>query len=182
MGLFGRLLKKRDMYETAICDIACAVSFGDKAVKHRINSCVSDIKRYVKHYDEKYKSRGIAAENADDHTLIWIGLVDCLIDLGYAQELDWKCGKEDFIEHISSLKGFSILDCKIEPSKLYDDDDVAGLCAAQDAAWSADNVCVGGIDIDSDSYVLFVCRTETLAALKNMADSIHCRVDRGSEL
>ena len=35
--------------------------------------------------------------------------------------------------------------------------------------WAAQGFCIAEFDIDSDSYVLFICTCETLEKLKNWA-------------
>lgn len=182
MGLFSFFSKKYDIFESTVLEIAKTISFGDKSVIREIRSCVSDAKRYALVHNIRYANRGIDTENTDEHTLMWIGLADCLIKFGYAQEFDWKCEKDDFVEFMSRLKSFEILGCDINPVLLYDDDDVSAWCAAQDKVWYTKQICIGGIDIESDSYVLFVCTVDAFDKVRSLSSKIHKRIVRGREL
>lgn len=182
MGLFSFFSKKHDVYERSIIEIAKLISGGDKAVVREMRICCSDVKRYASHHSIQYLNRGIDAESTDVHTLMWTGLADCLIKHGFAQEFDWKCEKDDFVEFMSRLKNFGALGCEINPVLLYDDDDVASWCAAQDKMWYTKQLCIGGIDIESDSYVLFVCSVETLSRMRSAALKIHRRIAFGREM
>ena len=48
--------------------------------------------------------------------------------------------------------------------------------------WETEGFCVGGIDIDSDSYVLFICEVETLKELTKWSNRIDQRIDHAKNL
>jgi hypothetical protein len=182
MGLLGFLFGKRHFYESAIMETAKTSSLGDKTVLKEMSGCIADVKKYAEHHKMQFEHRGADILSTDEQTLMWLALADCLIKHGYAQEFDWKCGKDDFVEFMSRLKSFSILGCEINPVLLYDDDDVAAWCAAQDKVWHTKKLCIGGIDIESDSYVLFVCSVDDFERVRSVAASIHRRIARGKDM
>ncbi len=181
MGLFD-IFKKKDVYADGVRKIASTISCGNKDIAKEIAECIQNPRKYAARYPHRFAARGIDAEDLSERRIIWLMMVDSLITYGYAQEFDWKCEKDDFIGLMSSLTRFSQLGCEINPVLLYDDDDISSWCAAQDKVWYTKGVCVGGIDIDSDSYVLFVCTRDELAVMKELSHSIHRRIASGCEL
>lgn len=177
-----RVLKKHGTYADKILKIAEIISGGDRTVMKEVALCVSNIRRFFAKHSEQYEARGCDIDHMNPNMLIWIGMTDCLIENGYAAELDWKCNKTDFITLLSGIKQFNAFGCEINPVLLYDDDDISSLCAAQDKVWYTKGLCVGGIDIESDSYVLFICNTRKLAELTSLAQTIRHRIIHGNEL
>ena len=181
MGLFD-IFKKKDAYADTVRKIAAIISCGSKDVAKEMSECIANPKKYAAKHPHQFAARGIDTESASERSIIWIAMTDCLMAYSYAQEFDWKCDKDEFIGIMSSLTRFTQLGCEINPVLLYDDDDISAWCAAQDKVWYTKGVCIGGIDIDSDSYVLFVCTRDELAMLKELSRSIHRRIVCGCEL
>lgn len=182
MSLLDKFFKRYDIYKSSILEIAKELSYGDKAVIREMRSCVLNVRQYAIHHAERLENRSVDAQTADEHTIMWLSMADCLIRHNYAQELDWKCEKDDFVALISSTKNAISLGCEINPVQLYDDDDVSSWCAVQDKVWFTKGACIGGIDIDSDSYVLFVCGADVLERVRLLAENIHKRIARGCDL
>lgn len=177
-----RVLKKHGTYADKILKIAEIISGGDRIVTKEVALCVSNIRKFSAKYIQRYEARGCDIEHTNTNTLMWIGMTDCLIENGYAAELDWKCNKTDFIALLSNIRQFNTFGCEINPVLLYDDDDISSLCAAQDKVWYTKGLCVGGIDIESDSYVLFICSARKLEELTSLAQTIRHRIIKGKDL
>lgn len=46
-----------------------------------------------------------------------------------------------------------------------------------DEQWKPLGMCLAGIDIESDCYVMFPCKNDKLNELKNLAGIVSCRID-----
>ena len=60
---------------------------------------------------------------------------------------------------------------------LDEDGDIPSWCKILDEKWEEEGYCVGAMDIDSDSYVIFVCRRETLTELTQLGQKVGFRFD-----
>lgn len=177
-----RIFKNGGTYADKILKIANIISGGDRSVMKEVKLCVLNLRKFYAKYADEYEARGCDFNAMSHNELAWIGMTDCLIRGGYAVELDWKSNKADFITLMSAIKQFDALGCEINPVLLYDDDDISSWCAAQDKVWYTKGLCVGGIDIESDSYVLFICSARKLDELTVLAQSVRHRIVRGREL
>ena len=174
MGLLDKFRKKPE--HDPIIDIARTVSQGDSAVLSQATLCSLDTKKYFSQNTSAYAERGIDS-TADESTLKWIGLVDILINANYLCERDWKDEKSDFIFFLQSLNTARSLNLKIDEQQLDDSGDIPQWCEALDLLWEQQGVCIAAFDIDSDSYVIFPCKTSDLPKLQQCAAQSGHRID-----
>lgn len=198
MGLFG-LFKKNDKklsYESeenndkeilskemAIQTIASIISENDSAVIKRIADCLADSEAYFKKHRNVFLERGI--EDFDQISLReirWISMVDILAENQYVCERDWKDELEDFLYFVRELKGMRDAALPLEVEWFDKNADVSEWCAIIDGKWKSLGMCFAGIDIESDSYVLFPCRGDELDKLKKLAKIVSCRIDYAKNL
>lgn len=139
-----------------------------------MDSCFCHPREYFKDNADRYDERGITSRDAMD-TFVWIAVADEMIESGIAIELDWKEEKDEFLSSIEELANENNLG--IDESMLDDEGDIPSWCKELDNRWMKDGYCVSCIDIDSDSYVLFVCKTDKLKSLTELAKSINHRID-----
>lgn len=139
-----------------------------------MDSCFCHSREYFKDNADRYDERGITSRDAID-TFVWIAVADEMIESGLAIELDWKEEKDEFLSSIEELAKENNL--VIDESMLDDEGDIPSWCKELDNRWMKDGYCVSGIDIDSDSYVLFVSKTDELKSLTELAKSINHRID-----
>ena len=139
-----------------------------------MDKCFCYPKEYFKDNADRYEERGITNRDAID-TFVWIALTDELLESGAAIELDWKEEKEEFLSSIEGLANEK--DLVVDDVLLDDEGDIPTWCKELDNKWMKDGYCIAGIDIDSDSYVLFVCKTDKLKRLAELAKSINHRID-----
>ena len=172
MSLLNKFKKTPD----PIIEIARTISQNDSAVISQATFCSADIKKYFSENKISYENRGIDA-TADESTLKWIGLVDILINANYLCERDWKDEKSDFIFFMQDLNTTKALHLKIDEQQLDDYGDITQWCETLDRMWAQQGVCAAAIDIDSDSYVLFPCKTTDLPTLKQYAAQTGHRID-----
>ena len=139
-----------------------------------MDRCFCHPREYFKDNADRYEDRGITDRDAMD-TFVWIAVADEMIENGIAIELDWKEEKDEFLSSIEELAKENNL--VIDESMLDDEGDIPSWCKELDNRWMKDGYCVSCIDIDSDSYVLFVCKTYKLKSLTELAKSINHRID-----
>ena len=146
----------------------------DKDFLQNMDRCFCHPREYFKDNADRYEERGITNRDAID-TFVWIALTDELLESGAAIELDWKEEKEEFLSSIEGLANEN--DLVVDDVLLDDEGDIPTWCKELDNKWMKDGYCIAGIDIDSDSYVLFVCKTDKLKRLAELAKSINHRID-----
>ena len=146
----------------------------DKDFLQNMDRCFCHPREYFKDNVDRYEERGITNRDAID-TFVWIALTDELLESGAAIELDWKEEKEEFLSSIEGLANEK--DLVVDDVLLDDEGDIPTWCKELDNKWMKDGYCIAGIDIDSDSYVLFVCKTDKLKRLAELAKSINHRID-----
>jgi len=146
----------------------------DKDFLQNMDRCFCHPREYFKDNADRYEERGITNRDATD-TFVWIALTDELLESGAAIELDWKEEKEEFLSSIEGLANEK--DLVVDDVLLDDEGDIPSWCKELDDRWMKDGYCVAGIDIDSDSYVLFICKTDNLRKLTELAKSINHRID-----
>ena len=139
-----------------------------------MDRCFCYPREYFKDNADRYEDRGITSRDAID-TFVWIAVADEMLESGIAIELDWKEEKDEFLSNIEELTKENNL--VVDEGMLEDEGDIPSWCKELDNKWMKDGFCVAGIDIDSDSYVLFVCKTDKLKSLTELAKSINHRID-----
>ena len=146
----------------------------DKDFLQNMDRCFCHPREYFKDNADRYEERGITNRDAID-TFVWIALTDELLESGAAIELDWKEEKEEFLSSIEGMANEN--DLVVDDVLLDDEGDIPTWCKELDNKWMKDGYWIAGIDIDSDSYVLFVCKTDKLKRLTELAKSINHRID-----
>ena len=151
----------------------------DSSIHDAIENCLESPWSYFEENIDRYDERGID-EDETEETIIWLGIADELIDANEAIELDWKPTLEDFTYFMKSLADKKNL--QIEDDWFDEEDTITNWCSILDRKWATAGFCVGGVDIDSDSYVLFICKDETLKELTEWSNRIDQRIDRAMNL
>ena len=172
MTLLNKFKKKPD----PIVEIDRIITQNDSEVISQAALCSTDAKKYFSENLISYENRGIDG-TTDESTLKWIGLVDILINANYLCERDWKDEKPDFIFFLQNLNTTKALHLKIDEQQLDDSGDIPHWCDTLDTLWAQQGACIAAFDIDSDSYVLFPCKTTDLQALKQYAAQTNHRID-----
>lgn len=180
MGIFDVFKKDADNKEQSkinpILEIASIISNKDKDVIDKLSDCVSKPQIYFEENIHLYQNRGFT-EMSEISTIKWIALVEILQAHDYVCERDFKDELEDFVYFINQLNQVKKGNLFLKEEYFQEDDDISGWCEIIDDNWYDKNMCIACIDIDSDSYVLFVCSIEKLDRLKNIANKINQRID-----
>ena len=138
-------------------------------------------------------------EDDSEEDLQWLGMVNCLIRNNYVYETDDNVQITEFGWELKNLCGFKeyglSLDSKFldvdygvdrydineddedvfdydEEEDFIEDDNIIGWCKYLDNKWADENVCIGMININSDSYIIFPIDCDVLEELEDLADSI----------
>lgn len=151
----------------------------DGSIHDAIENCLESPWSYFEENIDRYDERGIDEDETED-TIIWLGIADELIDANEAVELDWNPELEDFTYFMKSLADKKNL--QMEDDWFDEEDTITNWCSILDRRWEIEGFCVGGIDIDSDSYVLFICKVETLKELREWSNRIDQRIDHAMNL
>lgn len=151
----------------------------ESSIHDAIENCLESPWSYFEENIDRYDERGID-EDETEETIIWLGIADELLDANKAIELDWNPELEDFSYFMKSLAEKKNL--QVEDDWFDEEDTITNWCSILDRKWEAAGFCVGGIDIDSDSYVLFICKEETLKELTEWSNRIDQRIDHAKNL
>ena len=148
-------------------------------VRSKLESCLESPQRYYRENVESYEERCIDGNQEDDR-IVWFAIADEMILSAAAIELDWKTDAEDFFYEMKSLANRHRLE--IQEDWFKKDDDIPTWCEVLDEKWMDKDFCVGGMDIDSDSYVLFVCQAEVLKQLSELGKQVGQKFDSAKNM
>jgi hypothetical protein len=185
--------------EEVLLKIAQLISNNDSDVIIEVEECIDDIPKYVATHLEEYEDRSMTLEDDSEEDLQWLGMVNCLIRNNYVYETDDNVQITEFGWELKNLCGFKeyglSLDSKFldvdygvdrydineddeevfdydEEEDFIEDDNIIGWCKYLDNKWADENVCIGMININSDSYIIFPIDCDVLEELEDLADSI----------
>jgi len=190
--MYAEGLLRRPKEKPAVIDydvlpeIVKIISRGDGAIAAEMESCAKDHAAYFENHRAEYAERGIySIDGIEKEELCWMCMVDLLADNHYAVEIDWKTETEDILYNLNfiavkiglpiDMETLGINDERIENVRLIKDEDDsitwAALCEIS-TALKPKGSALGFIDIESDSYVLFLTEEnqnskETLIKLAN---------------
>lgn len=177
-------IKTKDISkETAIHTIAAVISENDSTVLDKITACLSDSHAYFNKCASAFSERGIVAfDEMSLRKIHRIAMVDALFEGQYVCEQDWKSELDDFLYFLRELKCIKAWELPLEERWFDRDADITEWCTIINENWKKSNMCLAGIDMESDSYVLFPCRLDKLNKLKDLAKTVSCRIDYAESL
>ena len=127
----------------------------------QLNRCINDPRAYYEETAENYQERDVDSD-ADDDTIIWLGIVDILIEQGKMFEFDYSVELEDFIYGIQEINENDLV---FDENHLDEDSDIVGWFQVLYNEWSSLGVVIAGMDIDSDSYCVLIITRDAFDAL-----------------
>ncbi|MBD5111889.1 MAG: hypothetical protein HDT42_05055 [Ruminococcaceae bacterium] len=176
MSSLNKFLKDYEREECKyLAEIAALISKNDAEVVKAVEFAIDNPKKYLKRNAERFDDRSIDFSDEDftdefePEELLFLAMVDELDQHGYAFEVDWKCGLEDFIWSLEQMKPYGLISDVISHLELDKNDDVETWGKALNAALG-DRARLGYIDIDSDSYVLIIVTPEVFAKISEIAE------------
>lgn len=154
-------------------EIVKIISKNDKGSVEEIEKCVNDTEVYYDTVKSEFEQDRAIFDCNDKDTIIWIGMVNNLIRHGYACELDWKEDLDEFKASLSKIKKGNLIDY----SKLDKNDNIEVWCDKINKALKKCNLGISCIDIDSDSYVLFICELDEIKKIEILAKDINHKIN-----
>ncbi|MDO4667011.1 MAG: hypothetical protein Q4A90_04140 [Streptococcus sp.] len=151
----------------------------DTAISANLQECFESPEDYFEDNYERFEEYGMDDYESDDF-IIWGAIAIELIENKELVELDWSSELEEFFYRLKNLADRKSLDIKKE--WFNEDDDIPTWCKTLDENWKSQDYCVGAMDLDSDTYVLFVCKKENLEKLKQLVSTIDFRFDYGKNM
>ncbi len=162
--------------------ITKAICEENDEVMREVESCLADPEAYFENHLDQFDERGIEEYEEIEEEISWLTMVDALENNGYACEVDWSAGVEDFMYLLGELKGVQMKELPLDEEWFDEEGDVSEWCEMLDGKWASKGVAVMGIDIDSDSYVLFPYELDLVDELCEMAEAIDQRIDFGKNM
>ena len=188
MGLFNGLKKEKLIdaeavkhRDNALLEIVRIVSFNDADTLKYAQDCIDHTIEYYEKHTVGFEERGISGEE-EISFLQWIGCIDLLINNGYVCESDWKEEKDVFIGQISALRGMDLLSLKIDGEWLDGEQSVPEWCEKLDDKWKKSDAAIAAFDIDSDSYLMFLCKEADMEMLMALAEDFGYRIDHAKNM
>lgn len=160
MSLFGK--KSADKDDSRAPYRAIADMLGIPA--GRQNFIDRPLKYYGKNAD-MYEERWVEEDDGED-AIIWIGIANELLTADKAREFDWK---EDLSNFASGLAEIMPDGLTADMSILDRDGDIPSWAKTLNEAWSGAGYVLACMDIDSDSYVTFICKKDMFERLSDQA-------------
>lgn len=173
MGLFDKFKKKPTPTEDTSDTIRktfTAIVENDPRATDEIKKCTNLVRRYFYEHKDKFENRGeLDPGRTSANTLKWIGCVDIAIDSGYAVELDYKTELADFLYSLNELRSFKEKSVSISKDDFDESEDISVWCKVLGQRIKVRDLAIGHIDIDSDSYVLFLSDEKTIENLSGLS-------------
>ena len=134
-------------------------------VHENLEQCLESPKGYLISNFDRFDERGID-EDDNEHDIVWIAIVDELLETGKVVELDCRVELEDFLYAFQPLVDAAGLELSDE---WFDEDEIV-------PQWC--NI----LDKKCDSYVIFPSQRETLKKLVLLGKQLNHRFDLAKNL
>lgn len=179
MSLFSKKYKGNNNSNSELFyEIAKMIS-GDEAVADSLKYCCTSPKGYFREHEKEYSMRSMDVTDHDDD-IRWIGIADALISQGCLCELDYKEELTDFVAAIKGIakkKNIRIDDEWMNALCQYENEEITVWCNLLDDKLKNASLCLAAMDIDSDSYVIFISPIKDLKILQELSDKVNKRID-----
>ena len=175
----GGAIKRRTVSKYNETDISNIIAPGDATVQKLVEEIVADPAGVFHSGRYHLEERGMEEEFEDE--IRWLGMVEILLEQGYACELDYKEPPDEFVSAVTRLKGMGQHVLAIDETKLEDGKYISDWCYMIDRQWEEKDCCMGCIDIESDSYVLFPCKNTDLETLMEIAADMDRVISYGGD-
>ena len=167
---------RRAMIVKECREIASIISNGHPGISQQLGLMGMDFNAYFLQNKGRYAERGISDGNAGE--LMWIGMVDELIQYHYAVEVDWKAEIADILLNLTLIVkrlGLPILFDEFSPSDAAGNNTESALREIGGYLLRY-GIIMGYIDIDSDSTVLFLTGPDAPPMLQERAQRAWGRI------
>ena len=127
--------------------------------------------RYYADHKANFEERSVGAD--ETNAIRWLGIIDEMIGQNKICEFDFKEEKADFLAGLQRILPEALT---IDASRLDEDADISAWAEQINASWQDTGYVLIGFDIDSDSYVTYVCTKEVFSKLSKAAKMVWHRV------
>lgn len=158
MGFFDKFKGKNKEKESKLNEQITAYKYMielldvDADTAHKLNRCINTPHAFYEEHAERYDERGIFSD-MDNDTIIWLGIVDTLIEQGKMFEFDYSVELEDFIYGMQEINYNHLA---LDEDGLDEDSDITKWLKIISHEWLKSGYIIAGMDIDSDSYCVFI--------------------------
>jgi len=164
-------MKQEENIKNKYYKLIDTITDSNQELLSKFSECIKNPKEYYKNNYSIFEERGIEYEIDDEEIVFW-AMLDLLLKNDYCCELDYKEYVEEFIESLKTLKNA----LPFKEDKLDYNDDIFIWCNTINKEWKYKDMCISTIDIDSDSYILFVCNTGKLKQLSSLGNQIDTNI------
>lgn len=146
----------------------------DADTRTLLEQCIKSPDHFHQEYVDQYEERGLE-DSDDDDTIIWLGMVDAFIEAGKLFEFDYSVERDDFVYGMHEIIPGNNL--HIDENQLDEDSDITEWTKILSEQWSEEGYVIAAMDIDSDSYCIFISVRETFDKLVMEAEKTGHRID-----
>lgn len=177
MNEFGK--GDNDMKDTCkqFIDLFDIPNKDDAEIDSFLNELVSSPKEYCKTH-ENYADRCMD-ESSSDSDIIWIGILDYLIEKEVIVELDYACEAGDFIYGMDGINQAGIYSFDEED---FDDDESIVDWFDMIERKGNPQYCIAGYCIDSDSYCVFITKRTTRTEMNELARKMGQKISYAKDM
>ena len=183
MGFFNKSKKKEksDVPDSNDSNYRNIVDLFDVDMNTRalLEQCIENPGGFYQEHVEQYEERGME-DSADDDTIIWLGMVDVFMEAGKLFEFDYNVELDDFIYGMCEIIPGNSL--RIDENQLDEDSDITEWTKILSRHWSSEGYVIAAMDIDSDSYCVFIPTREIFDKLVVEAEKTGHRIDLAQNL
>ncbi|MDE6568053.1 MAG: hypothetical protein K2K70_10035 [Lachnospiraceae bacterium] len=180
MGFFDKW-KKKEKSDSNISHYRTIVDLFEVDVDTRtlLEQCIENPSGFYQEHADQYEERGLE-ESDDDDTIIWLGMMDAFIEAGKLFEFDYNVELDDFIYGMGEIIPGNSL--RIDENQLDEDSDITEWTKILSEQWSDEDYVIAAMDIDSDSYCIFIPTREVFDKLVMEAEKTGHRIDLAQNL
>ena len=113
--------------------------------------------------------------------LKWMGCIDIAIKNGFAVEVKDDNDFDGFYEKIGGLKFVQKRNNLPDEDSIYLDYSLSSWVKNIDFCWSKSGMCMGGIDLGDETFVIFPCTLEQITKLSSLAEKSGRKICRASQ-
>ena len=148
------------------------ITKNDKLVLEDFEFCLNEPRMYYQMNIDDFKERGIDNYSTDEE-IQWLSMINILIKHNYTVELDWKCDFDEFNGNLQILKNCPEYELT---NSSNEQENIEVWIEEINKQWRSNSYSLGIIDIDSDSYVLFVTERDKISLLNSLASRVNYKI------